>query len=341
MKKLPGLKDLNLKGKKVLLRTNYDVPLAYGQAIDSTRIEESLPTIRYLLRQKAKLIILTHLDRPGGKIVPNLGLKPVAACLQKLSGQSVNLVSRPEQVEKALGKGGLILLQNLRFFPGEAANDNDFAQELAQLGEIYINEAFACSHRKHASIVSLPRFLPAAFGWDCLQEIETLSQLRLNPARPVVLLLGGEKKDKVEAGRKLMGWADWVLLGGKLTEYKEVASFLKKQKIIGDLVKSGQDITPQTTEKFVKIIKKAKTIVWSGPMGNFYQEKYAAGTKKVAQAVVESRAYTVIGGGDTEAALSSWGWEGKIDFVSSGGGAMLEFLVAGTLPGIEAIKRKK
>lgn len=333
---LPSVEDLPVEGKKVLLRTNFDVPLIGQESgrvkewkiADETRIREALPTIKYLLGQQAKIIIVSHLGRPEGKVVPELSLRPIAEKLGEFLG-------RVDQE--------IVILENLRFNPGEEANDENFAKKLALLADFYVNEAFACSHRPHASIVGVPKFLPPppaggrALGFEFLKEIEVLTRVRENPARPVVLILGGVKEDKIAAAKKLVSWADWILLGGKLVEYDGAPELLDHHKVVGQLIKKDQDITMETVAEFKEIIEKAKTIIWAGPMGNFYDEKYATGTKVIAQAVAESKAFTVVGGGDTEVALTKFGLTSKINFISSGGGAMLEFLAAGTLPGIEAI----
>ena len=189
--------------------------------------------------------------------------------------------------------------------------------------------------------MGIPKFLPAAFGFDFLEEVKVLTKLRGKPQKPVVLLLGGVKEDKIEYAKKLIDWADWILVGGKLVEHDGIPALLNHHKIVGSLIKNGQDITMKTAEEFAKIMAKAKTIVWSGPMGNFYDSNYEQGTKKIAEAVVKSGAFSVAGGGDTEAAITKFGLNKKIDFISSGGGAMLAFLAEGTLPGIRAIANDK
>lgn len=339
---LPSVKDLKIANKKVLLRTNYDVPLRLagarsGQAFrvaDTTRIEESLATINYLLEQKAKIVIVSHLGRPGGKKVAALSLRPIVEKLALLLRQRVREMGEIWEI------GGVTVMENLRFEPGEEANDESFAKQLASLADFYINDAFAVSHRKHASIVGVPKFLPSAFGLDFLEEIETLSKIREKPKRPVVLILGGAKESKIETGRKLTSWADYILVGGALITYDGLPKMVDHQKILGSLTRKGEDITIETAKRFGKVIAKAKTIVWSGPMGAFEEKKFERGTREIGQAVVKSGAYTVIGGGDTEAALTKFGLVDKIDYVSSGGGAMLEFLAEGTLVGIEAIIKK-
>jgi 3-phosphoglycerate kinase len=348
--KLPSVKDLCVKGKRVLLRTNYDVPLkkVRGWVVeDETRIEESLATIKWLLENEAKVIAVSHLGRPEGKRISELSLRPVAEKLKDILNIKYKIVNIHIRNKKFLGfklSENLVLLENIRFWPEEEENNLDFAKELASLADFYVNEAFACSHRRHASIVGVPRFfLPQnrAFGFDFLKEVEVLSKIREKPARPVVLLLGGVKEDKIDYAKKLVNWADWILVGGKLVEYDGIPQLAKHPKILADLIKSGQDITMEAIEKFKEIIFKAKTIVWAGPMGNFYDQRYETGTKEIARAVVESGAFSVVGGGDTEVALTRFGLDKKISFISSGGGAMLEFLAEGTLPGIKAILNSK
>lgn len=347
--KLPSVKDLDVANKKVLLRTNYDVPLTVdGRVADETRIEESLPTIKYLLKQKTKAIIITHLDRPGGKPVPGLNLKPVVERLEAMLGRTKIeysgeiLGEKTKRMAMGLNPGEILLLENLRFDPGEETNDQKFAQGLVGLADCYLNDAFAVSHRQHTSIVGVPKFLPSAFGFDFLEEIKILSKIRENPKRPVLVILGGVKKSKIRAAQKLTSWADYILVGGELIEYDGIPEMVDHQrKILGSLTKEGEDITIETVKKFKEVIVKAKTIIWSGPMGAFEEKKFERGTKEIAKAVVASGAYTVVGGGDTEAALTKFGLAEKIDYISSGGGAMLFFLAEKTLPGIEAILKKR
>ncbi len=343
--KLPSVKDLKFSSKKVLLRTNYDVPLRDdGRVADETRIEESLPTINYLLSRKAKVIIITHLDRPGGKQVPGLSLESAVERLAMMLGKTKIWFSHEvlgeetKRLSLGLKPGEILVLENLRFDPGEKGNDRKFSQELAGLGESYINDAFANSHRKHASMVGIPAFLPAALGFDCQKEIKVLSQVRNQPKRPVVIVPGEEKKSKTRAAQKLVHWADFILVGGLLISYDGIPKMIDHPKILGSLTKSGEDITMETVREFKKIVAKAKTVVWSGPMGAFEEKRFEKGTREVAKAVVMSGAYTIVGGGDTEAALTKFGLVEKIDYISSGGGAMVEFLAEGNLPAIEAIK---
>lgn len=337
--KLPSVRSLKVAGKKVLLRTNYDVPLEKGKIGDDSRIVESLETINYLLQKKAKIIIISHLGRPKGRVVADLSLKPVVKYLAKLLSRKVPLV---EKTANGRREAEVVMLENLRFSSGEEVNDKKFAQKLAKQADFYVNDAFACSHRQHASIVSVPQFLSSALGLDFLEEVEVLAKVRKTPQRPVVVILGGVKKSKMRAVKKLTAWADYILIGGQVVSYDGISQMIKQDpKILGSLTKSGEDITMETVKKFKKIIAQAKTIIWTGPMGAFENQKFEKGTKEIARAVVASGAYTVAGGGDTEAALTKFGLVDKVDYISSGGGAMLTFLAEKTLPGIEAIRRKK
>lgn len=345
--KLPSLKDFDLLKKTVLLRTDYDVPLDVdGRVADATRIEDSLPTIKYLLSQKAKIIIIAHLDRPGGKVVKGLSFKTVAEKLSVLLDKDVRLSTevlgeKTARAVKELEPKGILLLENLRFDPREEKNDQGFAKKLASLAEIYINDAFAVSHRRHASVVGVPHYLPSVAGLDLLKEIDTLSNVLQKPRRPVVVILGGVKKSKIESAKELIGWADYILVGGKLVIYDGLPQLLGHEKVSGHLKRHGEDISQESIKEFEQIIAKAGTIIWSGPMGAYEKEEFSRGTEKIAQAVVDSGAYTVVGGGDTEAALTKLNLTDKIDYISSGGGAMIVFLSKGTLPGIEAMLKKK
>jgi len=364
---LPDLRNFDLVGKRVLLRVDFDVPLIeqttegrqHRVVGDQTRIEKALATINYLLSVDTKIILLSHLGRPEGKVVPELSLAPVAKKLQELleKSNSKNQIAKIHIKNQKFGgfkiDENIILLENLRFEAGEEKNDVAFSKNLADLGAFCVNDAFAASHREHASIVGLPKILPHAAGLGLLREVEVLSGVLENPKRPVVVILGGTKEDKLEDASGLLKFADYVLLGGKLpsliTNYQLLIT--NPKTIIGELNENGKDITLETIEKFCEIIKKAGTVVWAGPMGKYESEmgngppageagKWEMGTKEIGRAVVESGAFTVIGGGDTEAALTKFGMVEKIDFVSSGGGAMLGFLANGDLPGLAALRHK-
>ncbi len=335
---LPSLKDFNFKDKKVLLRLNLDVPLAAGgsgfEISDTSRIDESLKTVNFLLNQQpAKIIIISHLGRPSksdGKADPNFSLLPVAKYLDKKIGKKV----------KALGIE-LYLRENLRFDKGEEENSFEFAKKLAFGSDVFVNDAFGASHRNHASITQLPRLLPTFFGLNFLKEMKLLTKIKENPCRPVVLLLGGAKSDKMELAKKLIYWVDFVLIGGRLAEFNGLPVLAKHPKVIADLAHNGKDINQQAIDIFAPIIKKAGTIIWAGPMGAFEESRYATGTRQIGNLVTSSKAFTVIGGGDTESALSQFNLIDKINYVSTGGGAMLFYLAHGTLPAITAILKDK
>ncbi|MBM3205482.1 phosphoglycerate kinase [Candidatus Shapirobacteria bacterium] len=334
---LPHVKDLPLGQKRVLLRTNYDIPLEKGQLVDTSRIDESLTTLNFLLKKQAQVVILSHLGRPGGKTKPELSLKPVATYLSGLLKRKIILFSKLEEIDNTQP---VVMLENLRFFKGEENNDVSFSKRIATLGDFFINEAFACSHRPHASIIGLPQFLTSAFGFDFIKEVEVLTQVYRQARRPLVLVLGGVKADKIHLAHQLVGWADKILIGGKIVQGKEAQKILDHKNVIGTLIRDKNDITMETIQEFKKIIAQAGTVIWAGPMGQYEEKKWEQGTREIAQAVVQSGAFTVIGGGDTEAALSRFGLTQKVNFISSGGGAMFEFLVQGTLPGIEAVIKR-
>jgi len=372
--KLPDVRDFDLKGKTVLLRTDYDVPLLRQSAdqgklkvaerknspgefnvpatlnfpeedlyvADDTRIRDSIETINLLLAKGAKIIILAHLGRPEGEFAPDLSLEPVAKILSQLLKKKVPLVQLKD-FSKHKGKESMVL-ENLRFDPREEEKDEKqrqtFAKELAELGDFYVNNAFASCHRKHASIVDLPRLLPHAAGLDLLEEIKILSSVTEKPKRPVVIILGGVKKDKLDSVNGLLGWVDLVLIGGKLAEYPEVKRLENHRRIMAVLTKTGEDITIESAEKFVERVRSAGTIIWSGPLGKIEEPRFERGTKIFAEAMAESKAFTIVGGGDTEAVLTRFGVVDKIDYVSSGGGAMLAFLAKGDLPGLKALSGK-
>jgi len=340
---LPQLQDFDFQGKKVLVRCDLDVPLECQKSKgknqkceikDETRIRGCLATIEYLLKNGASVILLGHLGRPQGKVVEELKMAPVKQKLVEL-----------------LGTDNFTLKENLRFNPAEENNDSEFARQLASLGDFYVNEAFAVSHRKHASIVGIPKFLPHAAGLHFVKEVENLSLAREKPERPLVFIIGGAKPEtKVAYLDSFSRMADTVLVGGTIgINQKSKINLACRQAgnqnynskvkniIYSDLVESGLDIDKNSVKRFSEIIRTARTVIWNGPMGKYEVGKWEAGTKEVAQAIAESKGFKIVGGGDTIAALKKFGFLDKMDWVSCGGGAMLEFLARGTLPGIEAL----
>ena len=370
MSNVPTLEDLPpLEGKRVLLRADFNVPLADGVITDDLRIRAALPTIQWLLDHGAAVTACTHLGRPKGKADPRYSVEPVRKRLAELAP-------------------GVELLENLRFDPGEEADDPAFAARLVEGFDAYVNDAFGASHRAHASIVGPPRVLPSAAGRLLAKEVDVLLGLRDNPKRPFVAILGGSKvSDKLKVIEALLGVADEVLIGGgmcftfwaaqghaigdSLFEPDMVdacKALLDAGKAIvlpsdvtalgpgGELFKpeaggevrqagtslpagwKGVDIGPGTAAEFGDRIAEARTVFWNGPMGVFEDPRFEAGTRAVAEAVADTSAFTVVGGGDSAAALAQFGLDDRIDHVSTGGGASLELLEEGDLPGLRALR---
>ncbi|MFO7264928.1 MAG: phosphoglycerate kinase [Limnochordales bacterium] len=384
--------DLDMAGKRVLVRVDFNVPLQDGEVADDTRIRAALPTIEYLRRQGARVILVSHLGRPKGKVVEELRMAPVARRLSQLLGTEVKTVPAcvgPE-VEAAaaqLKDGEVLLLENIRFYPGEEKNDPEFAKQLAAIADAYVNDAFGTAHRAHASTVGVAQLLPAAAGFLMQKELEYLGRALENPERPFLAILGGAKvSDKIGVIRNLLPKVDAIAIGGgmaytflkaqgyevgksivdeeRLELAKELMAEAKQRgvtfllpvdvvvadKFAPDAARKvvdvseipadwqGLDIGPKTRKLFAKEISRAKTIVWNGPMGVFEWEPFAEGTAEIARAMAESDAVTIVGGGDSAAAVEKFGLADKMSHVSTGGGASLEFLEGKELPGVAVLK---
>lgn len=344
---LKSVKELEVKDKTVFLRVDLDVPIQDSQVIDDTRLNAWFPTLEYLLEQGAKVIIAGHLGRPEGKD-EKLTLKPVAQWIaEKIKGEAKN--GGLEEFSGWQITESVIVLENLRFYKEEELNDASFSQKLANLAQIYVNDAFASSHRAHASIVGITKFLPSYAGLRLLKEVEELSKIINSPERPLTVIIGGAKiETKLPLVEKMHSFADFVLVGGELSQKDNVliremhknADRIKSMLFVADLAVSGKEITDYSTENFIQVINRSKTVVWNGPMGQVEQAEYSSETKKLAEAIVQSGAYTIVGGGDTVAFLQKEKLADKFSFVSIGGGAMLEFLAGINLPGVEALLRK-
>jgi phosphoglycerate kinase len=382
------LRDLEVQGKRVLVRVDFNVPMQDGQITDDRRIRESLPTIQYLLERGAKVILMSHLGRPKGKPDPQYSLRPVAERLSELLGRPVRFLEdcvgeAVEQAVQAMAPGEVVLLENLRFHPEEEANDDGFARALARLGDLYVNDAFGSAHRAHASTEGIAHYLPAVAGFLMEKELRYLGSVLTQPERPFVAILGGAKvHDKIGVIQNLLPKVDRLLIGGgmaftflKAQGYEIGRSLLDSdslefarrvlqeagQKIVlpVDVVvapspeaetqaqvvpvdqippdQMGLDIGPQTVARFREIVRSARTIVWNGPLGLFERAAFAEGTRGVLQAVAESGATSILGGGDTAAAAEQLGFADRITHISTGGGAALEFLEGRTLPGVAVL----
>jgi phosphoglycerate kinase len=316
---LPKITGLDVAGKRVLLRLDLDTK----PDENDLRIKAAKETLDYLYSQKAKIVIIAHKGRPNGKVDESLSLKPFEPLFSYWQAE---------------------VKENLRFNPGEEANDENYAREIGSWGDVYINEAFASSHREHASIVSIPKLLPHAAGYHFLSEVENLSKV-FDPKRPLVFVISGIKEDKLPFVKEFEKFADKVLVGGRLPDYMgdeklvSVRSRGEGEKVIvGNLIMDKEDITIHTIERFEKELGKAMTVVLSGPLGKYEDEGHRQGTERVFKAVAESGAFKIAGGGDTEIALTLLNLEEEFDWISVGGGAMLEFLAKRTLPGIKALE---
>ena len=391
------VRDIEVKDKKVLVRVDFNVPLdeKTGEITDDNRIRATLPTIKYLIEQGAKVILMSHLGRPKGKVVEGLRLTVVAQRLSQLLKQPVAMAPdcigpEVENMVADLKSGEIMLLENLRFHAEEEAGDDSFAQDLARLGDVFVNDAFGAAHRAHASISGITKYLPAVAGFLMEKEIENLGNILGNPAHPFAALLGGVKiSDKISMLENIMGKVDALLIAGGMA-----ATFLKAQsyevglsliedemldtvaRLMEKAKKSGIDIIlpvdvmvadeisaeakievvpvrkilkdkrivdmgPRTIDKFKQELRKCQTIFWNGPVGIFEISQFAKGTRELARLIASLKATTVLGGGSTAEAVNEMGLADKMSFVSTGGGASLEFLSGEKLPGVEALLDKK
>ncbi len=383
MKKLT-LANLEVASKRVLMRVDFNVPQDdAGTITDDTRIRASLPAIADVLRRNGKLVLCSHLGRPKGKKDPKFTLAPVAKRLAELLDRPVVFVTdcigpEAEKITSALNPGEVALLENVRFYAEEEKNDAAFAQKLAKMGDVFVNDAFGTAHRAHASTVGVTKFLKAAAGPLMEKELRVLGGLLDNPKRPFVAILGGAKvSDKIKVIENLSKICDQILIGGGMaytflkakgqpigkslceSDTLEVARRLTSPKIVlptdhvvaeefkadspASVVSSipdgrmGLDIGPSTVGAYLDILKRAATVVWNGPVGVFEMPAFAKGTKAIAECLANSKATTVIGGGDTAAAVTDLGLQDRMTHVSTGGGASLEFLEGQDLPGVAAL----
>jgi phosphoglycerate kinase len=385
------IRDIEVTGKRVLVRVDFNVPLENGKITDDTRIREALPTIRYLREKKAKIILISHLGRPKGKINEKYRLTPVAQRLQELLGVPVLKVDdcigdKPAAAVKAMQPGEVILLENVRFYPEEEKNDPAFAQKLSLLTDIFVNDAFGTAHRAHASTEGVAHFLPAVMGFLMEKEVKMLTKILTSPEHPFMAILGGAKvSDKIGVVKNLLGKVDGLLMGGglantflraqgysvgkspveedKIKTAGEIINLAKSRRVkiilpvdvvivsegeaadkikivkVDEVPAEGQifDLGPESIRAFKVALQGTKTIFWNGPLGVFEQEAFAGGTLAIARAIAEYNLTSVVGGGDTLAAIRQAGVAQKITHLSTGGGASLEFLEGKVLPGLAAL----
>ena len=388
------LQDLDVKGKKAFCRVDFNVPMQDGKITDDTRIKAALKTINYLSDQGAIVILASHLGRPKGQVVEELRLDPVADRLSDLTGKEIVKTDAVygKEVNEAisqLGNGDILLIENVRFEPGEEKNDPTLAQAFADMADIYVNDAFGAAHRAHASTAGVAEKLPAAAGFLMEKEIDVLGKALENPARPFTAVIGGAKvKDKINVIDHLLDKVDNLIIGGglaytfikaqgheigkslleedkielakqfmKKAEEKGVNFVLPVDAVVADdfsetantkIVPIDQipadwealDIGPNTREVYSEIVAGSKLIIWNGPMGVFEMNAFAGGTKAVAESLANTEGYTVIGGGDSAAAVEKFGLAKDMDHVSTGGGASLEFMEGKVLPGVQALDEK-
>lgn len=383
--------DVDVRGKRVLARVDFNVPIKDGKVEDDTRIVAALPTIKYLLDHGAAVILCSHLGRPKEGPDPKYSMRPTAEHLSKLLGRPVAFSEEcigpvAEAAAKALKPGDVLVLENTRFYKGETKNDPEMAKQLAALADIFVNDAFGSAHRAHASTEGVAHYLPAVAGFLMEKEIKYLGEAISNPKRPFVAILGGAKiVDKIGVIRNLLKIADTVLIGGGManTFFKAQGYPMGESLVDGEALETAReilqeagsrlrlpvdvviadkfdnnantriidvgkvpdgwailDIGPETVAAYAKVIKSAGTVVWNGPMGVFEMPNFAKGTFGVAQAVAESQAVSIVGGGDSVSALNQSGLSDKITHISTGGGASLEMLEGLALPGVAALQDK-
>jgi len=343
---LQKISDLDVSGKKVLVRADLDVGETL-EAGDDIKLLTNKKTIDYLVEKKAKIVLCGHRGRPGGHVDGKLSLLEVANRLGKLINKDIDFIYdiTGRELEEKIGtmEGGKIFcIENLRFDPREEANDETFSKRFSNIFDVYVNEAFSSSAKAHASIVGIPKLIPHGFGFHFQEEIENLSKVLESPKKPVVVIVSGIKEDKFDYVLPFSKFADKVLIAGRLPDFLKLEqvkldpSIPLEKIMIADLIQDKEDITLHSVERFAEVIKTARTIVVGGPVGKYEDGGHQQGTKGVLEAVVaNSNAFKVAGGGDTEQAIETLGLKDKFDWISVGGGAMLDYLAKGTLPGVE------
>jgi phosphoglycerate kinase len=344
------LQDAELSGKKVLLRVDFNVAIENEDAREKYKIQACKESVDYLLSKNCKVALITHLGRPEGKPDPKFSLKPIADDVERILGVKVKFIDDcvGEKVESGLAElqnNEVLLLENVRFYEGEEKNDPEFAKQLAENFDVFVNDAFSVCHRDQASVTGVAKNLPNCAGIWLQREIEHLDKIKMNPEHPAVAIIGGAKiETKLPLINNFEKNYDHVLVGGMIANQAIDKKMKFESEVILPVDFSGDgdrmDIGEQTIEKFKKIIKPAKTIVWNGPMGKFEEPPYDRGTKEILNAVIDSGAFSLMGGGESVELLEQENVMDKISFVSTGGGAMLDYLAGNPMPGIEILQSK-
>ena len=341
------MQNADLAGKRVLLRVDFNVAIEEGRVKEDFKILAAKESIDYLLSKKCKIALLSHWGRPEGKVDPRFSLEQLVADAELILSEKISFVSDcvGEKVETALKEltNGILLLENVRFYEGDEKNDPEFSEKLAQNFDFFINDAFSVSHREHASVTGVTKFLPSAAGYRLQEEIAELTIVKDHPMSPAVAIIGGAKiETKLPVIKFFEGKYDYILVGGKIANeaLDQKIEFSEKVILPFDFVDNRLDIGPKTLEKFKEIIATAKTIVWNGPTGKFEEEKYAFSSAEILKAVLASGAFTLVGGGETLELLEKNHALEQIDFVSTGGGAMLDYLGGSAMPGIKSLEEK-
>lgn len=394
MNEKKSVKDIDVKGKRVFVRVDFNVPMEEGKVTDDTRIRAALPTIQYLIAEGAKVILASHLGRPKGEVKEELRLTAAGERLAELLGKDVQKLSESvgenvEQVVATMQEGDVVLLENVRFHAGEEKNDATLAQQFASLADVYVNDAFGAAHRAHATTAGIANYLPAVSGFLMQKELDVLGKALSNPERPFTAIIGGAKvKDKIGVIDHLLEKVDHLIIGGGLSytftkaqgyeigtslleedKIELAASFIKKAEekgvnlhmpidaVVADEFSKdantkvvsideipadymGLDIGPKTAANYAEVIQASKLIIWNGPMGVFELAPFAKGTKAVANAMAQTEGYTIIGGGDSAAAVEKFEVADQMSHISTGGGASLEFMEGKELPGVVALNDK-
>ena len=340
------LQEMDIVGKKVILRVDFNVSVEDGKVQESFKIAAAKETVDYLVARDCKVAMISHLGRPDGKVDPEFSLDQIVTDAEIILGRKITFVPDcvGDKVKEALDnlEEGILLLENVRFYPGDETNDAQFAKQMAENFDIFVNDAFSASHRNHASVTGLATVLPSAAGMRLQEEIHEMTIIKDHPIAPAVAIIGGAKiETKIPVIKFFEEKYDYILVGGKIANeaIDEKIQFSDKVVLPIDFVDDRLDIGPKTLEKFKEIIASAKTIAWNGPTGKFEDEKYAVSSNEILEAVIASGAYVLVGGGETLAILEKNSAMEKISFVSTGGGAMLDYLSGTAMPGIDVLQR--